>query len=225
MKKLALLLLITVTLVTVSCSKDKDLSTPEPKEKIQTPPSSNDKGQTTPASSVDSKAQTEMLKEINFLRSNPKGYAEKRLKPYYNKGEDNGAYKELIGTAPVKTLKLNSKLVSSAENYADVMAKKNKIGHTFGGGLGDRLHNFGYQWMGCGENVAYGSYPYYNIEQDAKEAAIRYVILYVIDRGVAGVGHRKNLLKKSWTEVGVGFGKNRTSYFNAQQFATGDFSK
>ncbi|MDC1105958.1 CAP domain-containing protein [Prolixibacteraceae bacterium] len=228
MKKITLLLLVSISLVTISCSKDKDLTTPVPKEKVQPTPTPKDKGGTTtgakdkgsstPTQSVDKKAQEEMLKEINFLRTNPRSYAEKRLKAYYNKKRDNGAYKELRNSKPVGSLKLNTQMVASAENYADVMAKQNRIGHSFGGNPGERLKKFGYKWRGCGENVACGTYSYFNIELDAKEAAIRYVIGYVIDEGVASLGHRKNLLNKAWTEVGVGFGKNGRMFFNAQQF-------
>lgn len=202
--KQTVILLFLALLSFSSCSKDKDLDTPTQKEATT--------------------EHQEMLKEINFLRTNPQGYAEQRLKPYYDKRDDNGAYNDVKNTKAVQSLKLNTKLIASAEHYADVLAKKNKLSHSFGGSLGDRLKSFDYNWMGCGENIAYGSYPYLNVEKDAKETAIRYVLMYVIDKNVKGVGHRKNLLNPSWKEVGVGFSKNSSNFFNAQQFGSGEMN-
>ncbi len=167
--------------------------------------------------------QKKMLEEINFARTNPVEYAEDRLKEAYKKGKDNGAYQDLKKQSAKKALQLNPLLCNAAMKYAQYMAEKGVFGHNYNGSPFDRMKKEGYSYSYAGENIACGSYPSQDGNSDPETAARNFVVLWIIDEGVAGVGHRKNILDPNYKEVGVGFFHNKNSaYVNyaVQDFGT-----
>jgi len=180
-----------------------------------TPP---DTTSTTPSGNVTFKDA--MLAEINFARTKPADYANQRLKSDYNSGTDNGAYNDLTSRSAVNALALNDLLTSSATKYAKYMADHNVFGHTENGTPQSRAQAEGYTGS-VGENIAAGSYPSYNAESDPNGAAIAFVKLLIIDTGISGVGHRKNILNSSYKVVGIGFYRNTASKF--QNYLVQDF--
>ncbi|QZE13596.1 CAP domain-containing protein [Halosquirtibacter laminarini] len=198
MNKLIALVILLSTFTCISCSKDDE------------DPNSVAKG-----GNVEHKM---MLDEINFLRTRPQEYAKKRLEAASNKGTDNGAYNEIMALQPLNALKLNDQLIASATNYAAELSNHAHLSHDYGGSLGDRITSFGYSWTRCGENIAMGTNTDLDYKTNAVIAAQEFVLIYVIDRGVQGVGHRKNLISPHWKEIGIGYYSKKGIFYNAQQF-------
>ena len=185
-----------------------------------TPTSKPDTTSTPPSGSVTFKDA--MLAEINFARTKPADYANQRLKSDYDAGTDNGAYTDLTNRSAVNALSLNEKLTTSATKYAKYMADNNVFGHTQNGTPQSRAQAEGYTGS-VGENIAAGSYPSYNAAADPQGAAIVFVRLLIIDKGISGVGHRKNILNGSYLVVGIGFYRNTASRYDnyvVQDFGT-----
>jgi uncharacterized protein YkwD len=103
-------------------------------------------------------------------------------------------------------LKLNLTLSKVARAHSANMAKQNKMVHVLDGkDQFARIKGSGYRYRYAGENVARG-----NIE-----------ITEMVEALMKSEGHRKNILKKEYTELGVGLalgGKDLTYY--TQVFAS-----
>jgi uncharacterized protein YkwD len=84
-------------------------------------------------------------------------------------------------------VRINSKLMAAARDYARAMGQRDKISHGIGGSLPRRIGAAGYDWSAAVENLGagYGS----------------------LDRVIAGwkasAGHRPNLLNPNVTEMGI----------------------
>ncbi len=87
-------------------------------------------------------------------------------------------------------LAISLKLQASAQKHADWMAETATMSHTgnHGSSFVDRINAEGYSWSSIGENIAEG-YP-------SEES--------VIKGWMGSLGHRLNILNKSFTEVGFG---------------------
>jgi uncharacterized protein YkwD len=162
-----------------------------------------------------SKYQNAVLAEVNLARTSPLDYIGKRLSVEVNKHSDNGAGADLKKLKPLEPLSLNPLLTKSAQEYADFLAAQNRFGHNEKGTPVSRIAAAGYIYSTLGENIACGNFPDQNAEQTPEAAAVSFVKQWIIDRGVAGVGHRKNILSSRFTEMGIGFGRNiRSTYGN-----------
>lgn len=160
------------------------------------------------------------LEEINFVRTNPSGYAEARLKSYYAKGLDNGAYNDIKSKSPVGKLELQSQLCSAASKYAKYLADHNVFGHEENGTPPQRCAAEGYHYF-SGENIAAANHL--NAETDPENAAIEFLIWLIIDPGVPDLGHRKNIMLSKHRKLGVGFARNPSSKvvnFTVQDFGS-----
>lgn len=155
-----------------------------------------------------------MVVEVNYARTNPSGYASARLKTYEDAGTDNGAYDQFTdGTFPaVGSLTLNAKLNAAADKRALVLATDNIFEH---GDVQARIEAEGYAWSTFGENIAAGGYSYLDASVDAEEAAKEFVVMWIIDEGYPedNAGHRINLMKSSFTELGVGYAYDASSSY------------
>jgi hypothetical protein len=163
-----------------------------------------------------------VLEEVNFLRSNPHEYAEKRVRTEFAEGDDNGAYDFLKNMKPVNELVLNDKLNRLANNYARVIAFKKTLSHNFNGNPMKRANKAGYFGM-IGENLAGGSEEKYNALENPQTAAIEFVKMLVIDRGVKDFGHRKILTELRFKEMGAGFyrdPKDKLKNYFVQEFGS-----
>ncbi len=154
-----------------------------------------------------------MLEEINFVRTTPSDYAKSRLQSEYNTQKDNGAYEELQSQTPLKPLVLNDKLIAAADKYAELLATRNLFGHTEDGTPNERCEREGY-FSYSGENIAAGSYSFYSVSKDAETAAIEFMKMWIIDEGIVGVGHRKNMLSSYHKSVGIGFHFDSSSSYH-----------
>lgn len=159
--------------------------------------------------------QQAVLNEVNFARTDPAGYAQKRLAADCAAGKDNGAYAQLMKTKPTHALSLEAKLTKAAAGYAKFLAAKNRFGHNERGTPASRISAETYAASAMGENIACGSFPGMNAEETPAEAAVIFVKQWIIDAGVPGAGHRRNILSPLFTETGIGFGSNpASSYVN-----------
>ena len=158
----------------------------------------------------------EILTELNRVRSNPKKYAEEELKPrlkYFDgklykvpgqipiqTNEGAPAVQECINvltkTNPMEALGLENGLSLAAQWLADDQAKTGTIGHYGSDGSSpfERMNRYGKWLITAGENCAYGP-------KTGKEI----VAQLLIDDGVQDRGHRKNILKKEFKKVGIGY--------------------
>jgi len=94
------------------------------------------------------------------------------------------AYRSQHGLGPVR---VNSRLMDAAADYARAMGTRDKIGHGIGGALPKRVTAVGYNWGAAAENLGAG----YGSLGDT------------IAGWKASAGHRKNLLNPLVTEIGI----------------------
>jgi uncharacterized protein YkwD len=97
----------------------------------------------------------------------------------------------------MRALKTNSKLVSAAHKHNLAMAKANTLSHQLKGeaALGSRVSATGYRWSAVGENVAYNG----RRSQDGVLA----VQNAMYNEKPPNDGHRKNILSKTYVDVGI----------------------
>lgn len=92
----------------------------------------------------------------------------------------------------LQPLRFETRLTESARWKAEDMAKRNYFDHADGGGRDfiDRAQDFGYkEWHYLGENIAAG--------QSTPEE--------VVAEWMASPGHRRNILKREYREIGIAF--------------------
>lgn len=85
-------------------------------------------------------------------------------------------------------LKLNDSLMKAAQGYAQFLADSGKFGHEEKGTPSGRMKDAGYKGHAYGENIARG--------QRSVDA--------VMDAWMHSTGHRENILRKTYKEVGFG---------------------
>ncbi|HYH05243.1 MAG TPA: CAP domain-containing protein [Bacillota bacterium] len=152
--------------------------------------------------------QQAVLEEVNFARTNPSGYAKERL----TSGTDNGAYEDMMQRTVVGALELENNLCNAASKYAQYMAENNVFGHEEYSKPAERCKAVGYNYF-SGENIAAGGSNNLNAEQNPTQAAAEFVKMLIIDKGVASLGHRNNIMSSSHKKLGVGFARNTSSTY------------
>lgn len=118
---------------------------------------------------------------------------------YYSNEEKLNALRtladELKNLQPLGILKPDRGIYNAAQKHAKDEEEHNwSLLHTGSDGSEpwDRIQKFSSKMMSTGENIA-GSYP--------KPTARDIVIQLLIDEGIPGYGHRKNLLNPLWTHI------------------------
>lgn len=118
---------------------------------------------------------------------------------YYSNEEKLNALRSLVdelkNLAPLRILKPDRGIYNAAQKHAkDQEAHQWTLLHTGSDGSEpwDRIKKFSPAMMSTGENIA-GSYP--------KPSPRDIVIQLLVDDGVPGYGHRRNLLDPVWTHV------------------------
>ena len=95
------------------------------------------------------------------------------------------AFRTANGLAPVRS---DARLTAIAAAQAVAMGRRDKLSHRAGGSLPKRLSAGDYSWVAAAENIGAG-YP-------TLEAAMK--------GWEQSSGHRKNLLNRAVTEIGIG---------------------
>lgn len=145
---------------------------------------------------------TEVEKEVilltNLVRIDGEKFRESFAKPYL-KGKMNGyissLYSQLEHFKDLPMLYPDAKLCNAARYHAKEMGESGNIGHSSldGTSFDKRLKKFGYPsntYMA--ENCSYGF-----------NDAIGIVMQLLVDEGVPGLGHRKNILSSNYKAIGV----------------------
>ena len=156
-----------------------------------------------------------IIHEINTARQNPALYAifveqtrrnysgRVRLKPdnvrsctHDGVHAVDEAIRFLRGARPLPALALSPGLCSAAADHCREQAG-GAIGHrgSNGSGPGNRIARYGVIAQGWAENIAYGEH-----------SARAIVMALIIDDGVRGRGHRKNIFNPNYTVVGAAYG-------------------
>lgn len=144
-----------------------------------------------------------VLREVNLARTSPRAYAQILLAQQndFRSVEERRALQEAVHflehTRPLPPLTSSSGLAMSAMSHVQNQGGTGAVGHrgTDSSSPWDRIGRYG-QWLGCvGENIAYGYH-------DAR----RIVSNLIVDAGVGGRGHRKNLFNPDFRVVGVACG-------------------
>jgi len=143
-----------------------------------------------------------VLDEINLARTQPRHYAaivEERMRAL--PGADPRCVTEaeafLMRQEPLDPLQTAPGLVESARMQADDQAVTGEIGHRSSDGSTpfSRMARTG-QWMGhVGENISYGY-------ADARSI----VVTLIVDQGVPGRGHRRNIFPRDYRVAGAACG-------------------
>ncbi|MBL7967891.1 MAG: CAP domain-containing protein [Prolixibacteraceae bacterium] len=173
--------------------------------------------QTAKTTSYVDELEREVIHELNKVRSNPKRYAEEYLeeltgafsgKLYTYPGQETLKSQEgiapllecinvLKSTEPMQVLNPAKGLTLATEDLLKDQQKNGGIGHITRNGQTpqNRIEKFG-EWDICSaEDITYGSF-------DARQI----VIALLIDDGVPGRSHRKNILNPCFRFAGIAFG-------------------
>jgi uncharacterized protein YkwD len=144
---------------------------------------------------------------LTIADASPTGTAEP---PGFRLSKDEQALLDLTNKARQKEglrpLKANAKLFEAARKHSANMARQQHLSHTLDGkNVGDRLREVRYRGFGWGENVATG-------QSTPSEA---------IETWLDSPGHRKNMLSRSYREIGLGIAKDEDGgLYWTQVFAT-----
>lgn len=144
----------------------------------------------------------DVLDEINLARTRPSDYAAileatTREIPGIDEREVEEASAFLRRQSPLEPLQCIPGLISSAQQQVDEQGPTGEIGHRAPDGSDpfSRISRQG-QWSGhAGENISYGY-------DDARTI----VILQIIDQGVPGRGHRRNIFSRDFRVAGAARG-------------------
>ena len=173
--------------------------------------------QTTKSTPALSKAEQDLLIEINQARANPQTYATylEQLKPLF-KGKDytaagqetalttqegwdavEDAIKFLRGAKPLGPLSTSQGLCLAAFSHVKEQSASGATGHAGSNNtmIEQRVKPFGSWQGGIGENLTYGN-----------ESARERILTWLIDDGVATRGHRKRIMSQDYRVAGISCG-------------------
>ena len=146
--------------------------------------------------------EDEVLAEINQVRAHPAAYAREL-------GDDGGdaAYEDpeavddaigfLMRQAPLPPLAANSRIAAAALAHVRAQGPRGDVGHGGPGALGQRLQGQGVFAGLAAETISYG--------QPSPRAVVRQL---VVDSGVPGRAHRKDLFGQAFQAAGVACGRH-----------------
>ena len=148
--------------------------------------------------------EQDMIKEINLVRSDPKGYVEIVEKYIYELktdrysdassiGEEIKTAKELVRelkkTEPMAILKPHKGLYKASKKHGEEGKKKGSLDHqgSDGNWPWDRGAKYASDLTDSNENLVGGP-----------EKVRRSVMILLVDTGIESRGHRKNILNPDW---------------------------
>lgn len=158
---------------------------------------------------------------INFTRLYPKRFCKEILLPFLEQfPEIKSSYtkslvKDLNAVLPVPLILPAEKLNTIAHKHAtDLGSNGYRISHNSSSGASfQKRMNEGGIFSCVAENIYEG-----------KQRALQSVLFLLIDNGVPGLGHRKNILDQKMHSLGIAFYpiKSSSNYFSVQNFYCGD---
>jgi uncharacterized protein YkwD len=146
-----------------------------------------------------------VLDELNFVRARPAEYA-RELRREIRNSDDPAAVEEAVDflerQAALPPLEQDRRVAAAARQHAQTQGARGDVGHGAAGGLGQRLRGQGV-WAGLSaENISYGL--------DDPRDVVRQLI---VDSGVPGRGHRRNIFGSGYQLAGVACGPHRAYGF------------
>ena len=139
-----------------------------------------------------------VLREINFARTNPQEYARiVAAQPTKDERARNEAVNFLNRARPLHPLTFSNGLAMGAMSHVTGQGSTGATGHQGADRSSpwDRMGRFG-TWRGTvGENISYGI-----------SSPRQIVVSLIVDAGVSGRGHRKNIFSPGFGTVGVANG-------------------
>lgn len=147
---------------------------------------------------------------INLARMDGPAFIQRILNPYVEQYKlerteyHSSLVRDLKALPALLPLQVQEELCSSARFHASDMGQTGKIGHHSSDGTlcFDRIRRF-YSGGAMAENCSYGF---------GDAAGI--VIQLLIDDGIPGLGHRKNMLAAKYRRIGVGMATHSVYRFN-----------
>lgn len=145
----------------------------------------------------------EVLEEINLARTCPRQYAQllaERLSEPQS-GSTKRCVAETVAflqkVKPLPPLDFSDGLMLGAQMHVNDQGLHGTTGHTGSDHSGpiDRMAKFGHCMGSAGENISYGY-------SDAKKV----VATLIVDEGVSGKGHRKNIFSANFGVAGIATG-------------------
>ena len=161
-------------------------------------------------------SEKEVIYYTNLARADGKLFADSYLKLYLEKNNltpdsfTQSLFKELAQIKDLPMLVPDNELYEIARGHATKSGKSGKQGHK---GFKKRFKSTEKSFYTFGENCYYG-----------KDNALLIVLSLLIDNGVEDLGHRKNMLDKNFSFVGVSimphklFGYNCVMDFGSKQY-------
>jgi uncharacterized protein YkwD len=145
--------------------------------------------------------ETALLQLINEARTNPKKFLQEKALPYIVEAEEDTVKNKYVSSL-LSELRRQNRLVplqqdiylhNEAHAFAADMGKTGNVGHSSPklGSFEKRLKK--YSNKAVGENCDYGS-----------DDPLEILMNLLIDDGIPGVGHRKNLLSPRYRWIGIG---------------------
>ena len=155
-----------------------------------------------PEATVASNDEMAVIDEMNYARTKPMEYVDKRLKPLVT--NEINTYQSFLAECisemelmkALQPLTYNEACYLAAKEWVEKSGAKGTIGHE--DNFSDRITKYGLQWKATGENCSYGI-----------ETPIDIVIQLLIDAGVETRGHRKNILNANFTYAGASIGEHK----------------
>ncbi|MES2895737.1 MAG: CAP domain-containing protein [Pseudomonadota bacterium] len=154
--------------------------------------------------------EDDVLAEINYARANPAGYARElrtaAAERQYGGGRASVGYVDedalheavafLRSQPPLPPLRHDEGLAAAAHAFVGAQSRRGDEGHGRGpDALGPRLQRHGVYAGLTAESLSYG----YDNPRDV-------VIQLVVDSGVPGRGHRKDIFRRSYQAAGIACG-------------------
>ena len=157
-----------------------------------------------------------MLELVNRARQNPTAEAKR-----YNINLNQGLSAGTISSSAKQPLAFNLKLIDAARDHSQWMLNTDTFSHTGAGGssAGDRMRAAGYNFSGnwtWGENIAW--------QGTTAAPDVTKLVAKEHEGLFKSSGHRKNILKDDFREIGIGTLTGEFDGFNAVM-TTQDFGK
>ena len=149
--------------------------------------------------------EKEVLDLVNEARTQPKQFLKERVEPYIieNELERVRETRSLVQTLkkldPLPPLVFKENLNQMAQDFAEEAGKKGWVGHIK---TQQRFEKYAPEMENTGENIQF-------IYNDA----VSIVIDLLIDQGVQGYGHRKNILDPNFDFFGFGIAPHKKHEF------------
>lgn len=156
----------------------------------------------------------QILAELNFARAHPQEYATRMLDQPVSDWEQSlstggapteaGAYAEavefLMRQSPLPPLRPDDQLAAAALEHVTEQGLSGETGHSGAGGerFDDRLRRHGVRADVAAENIAYGPPTASDVVREL-----------IIDSGVPGRGHRRNIFHPALAAAGVNCGPHK----------------